>query len=449
MTNEKGRRPDPRRVAMERDRKRSFAAADGEQQNKRENRAPKPPKQGKKPAKKPSASKKIKLPAINTKKAAAKVKNGFQVITGGKKKRWFRLGAVVCVLLAVILLINAAVPITLGEYLSTMFAGAGKGKGFPITVSTSEKSRLLSVGSDTALLGDSSVMLYKNNGKLLCERQHGFAEPAAVANTARIMVYDRGGKKVRMENRAKTLFAMEAKGPITTAAMSYDGHFALVTRGNNYVSEVTVYNYKAKEEYIWHSASRQVVDAALSENGRYLGVVTLHVEGGEAVTGLLMFDTKKGTTLFEQTVKGSTPISASMKKNTLMALLNDRVVSVTKTGEKAEHLFGYGQPICFDDSPDYGLVVVVSLYENANQNRMVVLDRRLSVLGQANVDASVGAVSAKDHHIALLSDQQVLFYNHKGVAKKQAKPTHDAKGILCKGNHAIVLGSDRLSDVKK
>lgn len=475
MANENNRRPDTRRQAMEQDRKRIIAAGRTEQNNKKQQERlarqeqklveklagtsrslPKKSADAKRSAKKPKESKPkpakktgFRPPVIDPKQAVDKVKNGMQVIVGGKKKHLFRGIGLVALVLVVFLVLNAAVPISLGEYLSNTFAGAGKGKGFPVTVSTSDKSRLLSVGNDIALLGDSSLMLYKSNGKLLFERQHGFSDPAAVACTARVMVYNRGGEQVRMENRAKTLFTMEAKGPITTAAMAYNGWFGLVTRGNNYVSEVTVYNHKGKEQYIWHSASRQVMDAALTHNGRYLAVATLHVEGGEAVTGLMLFDTKKGTTLYEQTVKGSTPISLSFKKTTLMALLNDRVVAITKTGEKSEHIFDYGQLVCFDDSQDFGLAVTLTLYQNTNQKRLVMLDRNLKVLGQADVTANVQAVSVKDNSVALLTGKQVLFYNRKGTAKKQVDLQNDARGVLCKGDHAIVLSADRLSDVKK
>ncbi len=445
MANEIKRKPDPRRVAMEQGRKRVKAARTNPDKQKKTRSSATPKKNLAKLLQKKPKSKKKQSPR---KKPAFNMKDGFQVIVGGKKKQLFRLTAVVAGLLAVILAINIAVPITLGEYIANVFAGAGKGKGFPISVSTSEKSRLLLVGSDIALLGDSSWTLYKTNGKLLADRQHGFTNVAATACSSRMIVYDRGDTGVRVENRAKTLYTMEAKGPLTTAAIAENGYFALVTRSNNYVSEVTVYNHKAKEQYIWHSSSRQVTHAALSDNGRYLGVATLNVSGGEAVTDLLLFDTKKGTTLYELSCKGSTPVSVAMKKTTLMVLLSDRLVSVTKKGEKAEHLFDYGQPVCFDLHPAFGAVLSLSLYQDAAKQRVIALSPTLKVLGQADVAANVTAVSAKGSHITLLTDGQVLFYNRKGVLKKQKDLETDAKGILCKGDFAVTLSSDKLSKVK-
>lgn len=470
MAKENNRRPDPRRAAMDRTRVRVIAAGRDEQkQKKQQDRlarqeqkmaeklerqtrapAPAPAKRSAHNDKKPIAKKeKTGRPAFSAKDTVDKVKGGFQVIVGGRRKKLTRIVAVAAAVLAVVIAVNAMVPISMGEYLQNVLAGIGTGGGFPVAVSSSDANRILSVGSDVALLEDSSFKLYKSNGKLLCDRQHGYANPAMTACSARVLVYDRGSKGVRLENRAKTLFSLEAKGAITTACMAHNGYFGLVTRGSDSVSDVTVYNPKGKEKFVWHSRSRQVTAAALSDNGKYLAVATLHVENGQSVAGITLFNTRKGVVLAEETASGSIPVSLDVKGSRAVALFDDMAMSLTKSGKRTDFSYDGGTLTCFDNHNDSFAVLVLAMYQDTRNSRVVTLNKKAEVIGQSDLPYEAYAVSAKGGSVALLSEQSVLFCNKKGALKKQAALKSDAITLLCKGNRAIVLGAEQMEEIHK
>lgn len=371
----------------------------------------------------------------------------FQIVLGTKHKRLLRVFGILSVIMVAVILVNSLVPISIWEYMGNVFASSGSGDGFPVSISPSDTNSLLSVGSDVALLGDSSLTLYKSNGKELFSRQHGYSNPAMCSCTARVMVYDRGGKNLRVENRAKTLMMKETEGPITTACMAKSGRFAVVTRGLNYVSDVTVYDSDGDQTFVWHSAGRQVMGVSLSDNGRYMGVVTLQVEGGQGVSQVLLFDTRRGLTLAEQRFEGSTPVSVDMKGNVAVAVLNDRVVSVKKSGVTTQYPFEGGSVTCFDNHNDYGTVLVLGMYQDSRNNRLVILDEDLDVISQADIEREVLGVSAKGNRVSLLSSGQVLFYSRGGKLKGESPLETDGKYLVCKGNFAIVLGTDTLQGV--
>ncbi len=371
----------------------------------------------------------------------------FQIVLGTKHKRILRVFGILAILMVAVILVNSLVPISIWEYAGNVFASSGSGDGFPVSISPSDTNAVLSVGSDVALLGDSSLTLYKSNGKVLFQRQHGYSNPAMCSCTARVMVYDRGGKNLRVENRAKTLMMKETEGTITTACMARNGRFAVVTRGLNYVSDVTVYDSDGNQTFVWHSAGRQVMGVSLSDNGRYMGVVTLQVEGGQGVAEVLVFDTRKGLTLAQQRFEGSVPVSVDMKGNVAVAILNDRVVSVTKSGVTAQYPFEGGSVTCFDNHNDYGTVLVLGMYQDSRNNRLLILDEDLDIISETEVEREVLGVSAKGNRVSLLSSGQVLFYSRGGKPKGESPLETDGKYLVCKGNFAIVLGTDTLQAV--
>ena len=221
----------------------------------------------------------------------------------------------------------------------------------------------------------------------------------------------------------------------------------MVTRGLNYVSDVTVYNADGEQTFVWHSAGRQVMGVSLSDNGRYMGVVTLQVEGGQGVAEVLLFDTRRGLTLAEQRFEGSTPVSVDMKGNVAVAILNDRVVSVKKSGVTAQYPFEGGNVTCFDNRNDYGTVLVLGMYQDSRNNRLVILDEDLDLISQAEVEREVLGVSAKGNRVSLLLSGQVLFYSRGGKLKGESPLETDGQYLVCKGNYAIVLGTDTLQGV--
>ncbi len=478
MANE-NKRPDARRAAMERTKVRVIAAGRDRKNNKKEQdrlarqeqkmaeklerdarrQAQKEQRQAaaKAAAKAPAAPARAPqtrhapvdpVPAKEPKTAPRRrlTREDLQVIFGGRGRKIARWVGVAALVVAALFIINALVPISIPEYVETVFAGAGTGDGYPVAVSAGVRT-MLPVGSDVALLGDSSLQLYRSDGRLLFDRQHGFANPAMCSCSARVLVYDRGGRGLRMENRARTLFSLEAPGAVTTADVADNGSFAVVTRAGDYVSDVTVYTPAGQQRYVWHSSSRQITAVSLSGNGRYAAVFALHVDGGQAVTDLLLFDTRRGTTLLEESYGGCLPVSLDVKGTTCVALFTDRLSSVTKAGERQDYMFEGNTLACFDNRSADGAVLVLERYQNARDHQLVVLDRNLNLLGQADVTVPVIAVAARGGWISLLSDETVQFYNRQGVLRQEATLANDGRALVCKGNRAIVLGSDVMTEI--
>lgn len=374
----------------------------------------------------------------------------FQIVLGTKHKRLLWILSILSLLLVTVIVINALVPITIWEYTQNVFAGSGTGEGFPVSVSASNTNYIVPVGSDIALLGDSALFLYKSNGKLLFQRQHGYSDPGICSSVSRVMVYDRGGNRLRIENRAKTVLTMETGGNITTAAMADNGCFAVVTRGTNYVSEVTAYNAKGEQVFVWRSAGRQVMGVTLSDNGKFMAVSTLSVENnGQEISTVLLFNVKQETPIVEEVYQGCLPYSLDWKEESVMALFSDRVSAITKEGVRTDQTFEGGTAICFDNRNTYGMVLVLGMYQDTHNNRLLVLDEQMNKLSQTELNVEVKGVSAKGNHVSVLADQQVLFFTKEGEANGEAALTTDGNYLVCKGTSAVVLGSDTLQLVSK
>ena len=137
-----------------------------------------PEKRQKKPMKK-NVGKRVKSEK-NGKTPPSGEKNDkkISVIIGGKLKRaakFKKLLAAAAVLLTAFIVLNIAIPIGLIDATGEFFAGfSASGPGFPLDISAASGRLISGVGSDVALLCDSTVMLYTASGKQIYTRPHGF-----------------------------------------------------------------------------------------------------------------------------------------------------------------------------------------------------------------------------------------------------------------------------------
>ena len=121
-----------------------------------------------------------------------KKRQKISVIIGGKLKRAAKFKS--CLPLrpycfTAFIVLNIAIPIGLIDATGEFFAGfSASGPGFPLDISAASGRLISGVGSDVALLCDSTVMLYTSSGKQIYNRPHGFSNPAAATSRYRVLV---------------------------------------------------------------------------------------------------------------------------------------------------------------------------------------------------------------------------------------------------------------------
>lgn len=403
-----------------------------------------PEKRQKKPMKK-NVGKRVKSEK-NGKTPPSGEKNDkkISVIIGGKLKRaakFKKLLAAAAVLLTAFIVLNIAIPIGLIDATGEFFAGfSASGPGFPLDISAASGRLISGVGSDVALLCDSTVMLYTSSGKQIYNRPHGFSNPAAATSRYRVLVYDRGGKGYKIERRRGTVLEGSADREIITAAIGDKGFFALATRSGDYVCDVTAFDRKGGQKCTWHSSERQVVALAVSDDGRYMGIGTVSGQGGKTLGGVLLIKTDGGTIISDQSFEGSNVVSLDFKGNTLVGVFDNMLTSITEQGVRTDFGFDSGRVSCFAQSST-AVAVTVEKYNDSANNQLMVFDKTLENLYSADIGAEAVSLSLSGNKVVVLSGEKLISFDAKGERKKEAEASADARQIITSGAGTAVLGS--------
>ena len=162
-----------------------------------------PPKRGTSP-RRPAQAAPPPVTAPSRRRPEPEEPTQYRVIRGGagrKRAGLIALISAVAVVLVSVILVNSLAPAGLIELVETATAGFGTGNGFPQDIGATTDQSIATVGNSIAVLTDTSLLLYKNDGYKVLERQHGYSSPVLSASTSRMLVYDRGGTKLRSRYR--------------------------------------------------------------------------------------------------------------------------------------------------------------------------------------------------------------------------------------------------------
>ena len=386
------------------------------------------------------------------KKAApqAEEQSEFQVIKGGKGHKSRKLLVFVSIVLVLVLLVGSIqlfAPTGLVEFAKILMASGGSGDGFPVTLSQSSGRMAGFAGGDIALLSDSSLSLYKPNGHRYFERQHGYTNPVLSLAGFRMLTFDRDGTKVRVDNRAEQVGELTMEGPVMTADIGKNGAVAVVSRVNGYLCDVTVYNRRLQQQYIWHSATRQVTSVSVSDSGRYFALGTLTTENGAFLSQLMIFDVKQTEPLFTADYPGSLVISVDFKGDEAVAVLDDRIARLSVKGEKAEVSFDGRKVEAYSNQLSSGAAVVLSQYNQSQHTECLIFDKTLKLLGTGKAEGTVMSVSYAGKYTSLLLRDSLVVFDSSGRQHKVIDSLPDKMLVASSGGKAAVVGSTSLDVV--
>ena len=369
----------------------------------------------------------------------------YRVIRGGAGKKragLITLISVIAVLLASVLLINSLAPAGMIELIETGLAGFGTGEGFPLDIGSTTDQSIATVGGNVAVLTDTSLLLYKSDGYEVFNRQHGYTTPVLSASTSRMMVYDRGGTKLKVENAARSLSEMTMDYPIITADLGYDGTFAVATRSSEHLCDVTIYSDDFEQLYVWHSASRYVTGVSMEDSGQCFAVGLLSVEAGEPVSHVLYFNRTSTEPVFSQEFRGSTLLSVDCKPGgRVVAVFDNMISSVEQNGKRTDYSFDGKSLQAFDNRAKAGTVLLLTKYNQPQSAQMVLFDPALKVCGEGQTDGIVQSVSLSEKKVCVLLRDRMVAFDQKGTLLGRAGCGF-GQHSGCQHQHARLCGGD-------
>lgn len=333
----------------------------------------------------PKSSRKIKREQAQDKPIK---KRGLKLIEGGETarervKKGNLITMVVC-LLVVVALVTAhlLLPTGLVEWTRNRVAEMGAGT-LPAEVGGVKALNMQRAGGRVNVLTDTEMLVYNRSGKLVTTVQHGYSSPVMKVSSERALIFDCGGKGVRVDTSADNIFNEKLEQTVLCADISDRGAFAIATTSEEYTAAMSYYNKNGTFVYRWNSSGQVITNVAMSPDGGSVAVFTVTSVSGEFVTTLHIFDSN-GSTRGTATLKGCCILNSYVTKNRVYGIGADCVVSFDwDCGD--EKRLQYSSISFIDTQSSRGLLVVEGAANSTaevyvidgdgNQSRRLELDR--------------------------------------------------------------------------
>ena len=355
-----------------------------------------------------------------------------------KKRIMIALAAAVVILAAVV--IGVCVQVLPGR--SQGQAGQGQqSEGFPYSINSNLVRDMRMLGPDVLLLTDEAVTVLDSSGREVSRMPHAYKRPAMDLRAGRLIVYDRGGRKLRLQNRTKILLEKELESDIVTCAIGRSGNFAVATREDNAASFLTVYDKNVNEVFKWRSSNDYIMDIVLSDDGKYAAVAVAGSSSGKLYSKTYVFAFSKDKPLASLEYPGVSLFDVSFSGKSTILVTGDSLRGVIQNRTKMMEPFSFGtnELRCFSASEEGESALVLAEYGSMNANDLIVYDEEGQEKFRQSFGQEVRWVSCDGSNTAVLLAGSVQAFDAKGRKIGHFAVRSDALRVLVSGRSTYVL----------
>lgn len=413
--------------------------------------------------KKPFQRKKIKNNNVDTIKMTNKNKKDIEIVPEddikvirGKKLRREKLikifAAIVSVIVLSCVILSFVLPVSLYENLVNWFALIGSGS-YPINISGSTVINSISNGSYYYLLTDTNIAAYSNNGKIVFDELHGFANPVMSVSETRVLIYDQGGKTAYIYNLGGLVHTIETEHEIITASISRSGSVAVSTHSDKYASSVSIYNKNNKQIFTWNSAIDIVNNVIVDPSGKKFAVTTLGVVSGQYSTKLQIFDINSGSAdpIHSVDLGTSLPVSLANTGKGISLVCNDQYKHINWKKFTATDITVSGQINKFRNTQN-GALFTYSLANNQSDNTVVFVSKKGEKISEFNIKDSITDIQYSNGRIYCISDTTISIFDSDGNLLRSGNCNYGVRKFAVLSSNSIAAISDTdivLTEIEK
>lgn len=226
-----------------------------------------------------------------------------------------------------------------------------------------------------AVAGNTSVTVFSATGRQLLSATVQYQHPVAVGAGKYLLVYEMGGRQYSLYNSNLQLYTGSTDYPISGAAVSDSGMYALISSSEKSTSTVSLYSsrFQLINRY---NKSGYVTDVAIDEAGKTVAILTSTPSGGLFSTDLMLAIPGEGDALSSAHLGSAIGISCAFTKSgSVTVLCGDSISFVDRDGKiTSRYAFDGKQPARASLGTD-GAAIVLKKNMISAKNIVIVFDK--------------------------------------------------------------------------
>ena len=328
------------------------------------------------------------------------------------------------------------------HYRSLTRSDSGRAESFPYDGGLTDTFAVLD--GDLLVCSRNAISLYSGSGTRYINESVNMENPVVNTNGSLAVVYDAGGSDLYILGQRSLVWSAEDLEPILSARLNKNGQLTVVTQSSGYRGVVTVYD-AAYTPVMWiNLSSAFVMDAALSDDGHTLGILTVGQTEGAFATRLELYNMSYVSGSYTPDFScqlGSGVVLETKHTSAAMWSLSDKGMTITDHQGRSsgvswadKHLRRYTL------GGDGFAAVLLGRYRAGSQAELWVVDasgQRRSL----NLNEQVLSISAAGRYLAVLTGDRLDIYTDELELYDTLEGTPGARSVLLMADGSAILVS--------
>lgn len=321
--------------------------------------------------------------------------------------------------------------------------------GYPISLTGRSDYTFCSMNDSFALLSDTYLYSYNENGGQNFALQHGYVHPMAVSNSKRVMIYDKGGHDFSLFNKTSEIYKGSIGDEVIVSVfLSNSEHTAVVTSGGRYSNVIYVYDGSGKWLYTQRFIDDNVMQVAFSDDNRYIYVTRVTSDNGDIVTKLSKYDISgDGTELWSQTISDCVSLALSINSNILTVTGDSEILTYNSDSGELIGNYSYQGTIENFDTSTSQKVFVIDDYTDDGK-KLILLNEKCEITASVAVTADVKRIRVGDNTITVMTESDMTQYDYSLESVKKTLLTDSYSDFIKVGGSILLMGYDSLDCIQ-
>ncbi len=322
------------------------------------------------------------------------------------------------------------------------------GGNFPISIDGGSDYQMSSMGDAIGLLDESKFHVYSTAGKVMYERQHTYANPILETNSSKALIYDLGGTNFSLEGKYKNVYEKTSDDVILRAELSDNDYVAVVTKSENLLSMLRVYDAKGNEVFRYSSYDGRIIDVSFNSDSTACILTIIAAENGELLSKMISFNFDDTAVQWQSDGVAAVALDTCyMSNGSILMICDTMTVIYNSTGEL---ISTYEYPDSIIDYGSYGdyAAILVSNTSTRVTKLIIITESNIDDPTTVSVDYNTEKVYCTDKQSHILNSSGVYTYDLNGNLIAYALLEDEYDGICKIKEYMYLLGYDSVNCIE-
>lgn len=374
----------------------------------------------------------------------AEITNLSEVRQRRQKKR-ARKGLVLILVILLLTFVLSLLYGNRGEYgVDSFLELFQSGSGYPIEAPGGKSKSMHDLDGLLCIVNDTELSMYNSRGGEAFQAKHQMADPQVALQDNMLLLFDQGAKSYALYQKNVPLVDSDTNFVIYTGAVSTKGAFALATRSEDYLSQVTVYDKNNSPQYTWNYSDKIVSCVALSPNGSKLAVCGLFTEDGAIKSQLLLYSNGElvDTRDFDNALICSMVFAG---ENEIRGVTDQGAFLISDKGKLMGEYDYKSQPLAAFYNTPQATVLLLGDYRQKGGYEVVALNSQMNRQSSSEIKGNIHTLKADSSNAYILAGSnyyQIDLLSGEHLVAEPSEYIYDlqpiGKGVFAITNEEIV-----------